>query len=1152
MTVSDTIRKPDKHISLTKGGVTVSFNLCNAQGIQDPLAIRQEQNPALGIKMHQGGTKHSDYVPPYATLEQRDWSGGRGLDDMDLDESRYFDSKAAHTWNEGKILMGPQYKYGKGYRNSDTNMWDAETGDYAYLSMYGTTKGFSASFTADASYNAARISVVLVKYGSPGEATIAIRSDAAGVPDTLVSATTATLSEEGIPTQVTAVIDGAITDTNVFHICVSNEGAAWDADNRYDVLAGTLSGCNRQTLDDNWSTNTQGPYFRITDAHNPFKAFFFQYAEVPHVVVDYEDKTIAPKIFINGDMGRLTTAAGTGSGYLQDSTKSWVTDQWVGAKVIIYSGTGSGDATRYRTIISNTATALMFKFPWDQPLDTSSVYCIIDTDIWQEITGHNLRAHHPITDAISVGSLAYIARGDYLPILEMRYPSLLTGEFKNVTGYGGTFLEVATDSNGDLKLWMATRSVQDGSTSHIERSDIPYGDRRSTFGEIDWGYTVSITNADMELDSSWSSVGSVVTNERSSTVAHNATYSRHIVADDDNEGIRQEITGLIIGSTYKLSGWAYMASGATVTNGDMELDSDWSSVGTPTTNERSDAESMGGTYSRHIVADADNEGVTQSITGLTIGTEYHFSCWVKIPAASANGVTFEFGGTVLDSTSVKDTWTFLSGSFTATATSHNLQILSAGGAAEFYADDVASGSPNGCKMKFGGTELDAVELGSYGTWVRLSGNFVATAVSHYLEFLSDGGAAEFYIDNTEIQKQKTGLQDALYEKITGLIAYGEPERLFVATTGGLYMESNGKFVAIPIRDMRYAADERNGKALAVHDVYLFLSFHDGLERYYKSNLDDMGPDREEGLPEGRRGNFSDLVVYPGRMYGAYDGGDTGVSSVLMYNNFGWHEVWRAPITSTITGSRRLLGKGSRIDSLYVQATPGSDVDKLWISCDGDFIWVPIDLNPQNNDSYRYTYSSTLEMQTIYYGKQDVEKHWAKVKVIAENLSAASGNRVFVDYRVDGDTAWIQVGEYDTSPFESHNIVDSSGDKVSGRSIKLRLRMETGSALSTPEIKAVALDFIEQNPVRNSWSMTFLAEDNNITLQGVPAYDRVETGLSYLETWRDSPTPAAMGAWSSMVNGKNVKIVYLAPSFVLVDPLSQKEKLVYTMTVIETD
>ena len=100
----------------------------------------------------------------------------------------------------------------------------------------------------------------------------------------------------------------------------------------------------------------------------------------------------------------------------------------------------------------------------------------------------------------------------------------------------------------------------------------------------------------------------------------------------------------------------------------------------------------------------------------------------------------------------------------------------------------------------------------------------------------------------------------------------------------------------------------------------------GIQRYYNQQVDSVGPDKDTGLPEDRQGQIADLCVYPGRYFAAIDAGD-GYSSVLMNNNSGWHEIYRAP------------NPGERIRHLGYQAISGTRPDRLWISVGDDIVWL---------------------------------------------------------------------------------------------------------------------------------------------------------------------------------------------------------------------
>ena len=64
-----------------------------------------------------------------------------------------------------------------------------------------------------------------------------------------------------------------------------------------------------------------------------------------------------------------------------------------------------------------------------------------------------------------------------------------------------------------------------------------------------------------------------------------------------------------------------------VTNGNMELDENWSNWGTPGTNERSNEQAHGGTYSRKLVYGAVSGGIQGATFATTTGGWYVYSFW---------------------------------------------------------------------------------------------------------------------------------------------------------------------------------------------------------------------------------------------------------------------------------------------------------------------------------------------------------------------------------------------------------------------------------------------------------------------------------------------------------------------------------------------
>lgn len=128
-----------------------------------------------------------------------------------------------------------------------------------------------------------------------------------------------------------------------------------------------------------------------------------------------------------------------------------------------------------------------------------------------------------------------------------------------------------------------------------------------------------------------------------------------------------------------------------IINGDLELDSNWSDYGTPTTNERSAVQKQSGSYSRHVVCDGASEGIISDYFSVVAGVNYRIQVWVYVVSGS---VSITRTHARLDWTTLVSSgtgsWQLLETTMVASATGgEQIRIRSAFGAAEFYVDDVS-------------------------------------------------------------------------------------------------------------------------------------------------------------------------------------------------------------------------------------------------------------------------------------------------------------------------------------------------------------------------------------------------------------------------------------------------------------------------------
>lgn len=143
-----------------------------------------------------------------------------------------------------------------------------------------------------------------------------------------------------------------------------------------------------------------------------------------------------------------------------------------------------------------------------------------------------------------------------------------------------------------------------------------------------------------------------------------------------------------IGATWAIASGVVVntptGDGELIVNGDMELDADWLDNGSPTTNERSNEQAHGGTYSRKIVVDAAIEGCRQSGLGSN-GSYIRGSAWLY---CAAGGAFLLVGGSGSPATSAA-AWTQRSRVIRLTAAA-TVAAASTSATATFYADDVSA------------------------------------------------------------------------------------------------------------------------------------------------------------------------------------------------------------------------------------------------------------------------------------------------------------------------------------------------------------------------------------------------------------------------------------------------------------------------------
>jgi len=366
------------------------------------------------------------------------------------------------------------------------------------------------------------------------------------------------------------------------------------------------------------------------------------------------------------------------------------------------------------------------------------------------------------------------------------------------------------------------------------------------------------------------------------------------------------------------------------------------------------------------------------------------------------------------------------------------------------------------------------------------------------------------------------------------------DNVWIQTESQIYeiqSQNSDAIVPLPLGELKSVRSSLTGIGFTINDVYMFFNLDTKLERYYLRTMEDIGPDLDEGLPANRQGAPLTLLSFPGRVYACFDGGTDNYSSILVYKNNGWHEVYRAP------------RKGVRIRGGGIQSIPGSTIKRLWFRQGWEILWLPISWNPLNDTEYTYTHEGFLETGRNYGGRRDIQKYFHSLKLATEQLAA--GVTIEVDYKTDTVTTWTEISDvFDTSPYQEISL--ASTNNVSGRWIQFRLRFYTTDNTKTPVLIATILKALSIFEVKYTYTLTFRLSDNDINLLGEQESDSAYTKRGVLDGWVASALPITMNSISLFEDAKLVKpsSVPVKRLRILKDKETGKETWICQMTFLE--
>ena len=407
------------HFSLTdRFNNEIGFLICDSEGkVPKKVEFISHAQDRTSFKQTTGNISLDSFEYPYTPIAQDNWSGGRGNLNFEKDTTKYLDGFRARTSVENKVFLGPQEQFCKGYRKLD----QSEQGNTDFRMLTGGMLQVGKRFTASASYTAQKVFLLLRRRGTPADLTVAICNDSSGAVGSVIGSAQLEHSEltDILSEWVVLEITAALTSGTAYWLTVAGDSSDDERDHwEIGVKPATEESTYFSNDGDYDGLADFDLYYRITDADVAGTPVIpFEYKEQIYCVVS--PSSGAPEIFMNGDRGAAD--ANTGAlGTLVDATKSWTTDQWAGAVVVLVDGKGETEPIYYRKITGNNETTLTLEKSWTIEQDTTTEYVIVGgAGDWRSLGACGLTA--PVTDVmVNTKGIVYFAMGEGVNIRRMR------------------------------------------------------------------------------------------------------------------------------------------------------------------------------------------------------------------------------------------------------------------------------------------------------------------------------------------------------------------------------------------------------------------------------------------------------------------------------------------------------------------------------------------------------------------------------------------------------------------------------------------------------------------------------------------------------------------------------------------------------------
>lgn len=1130
VSVGATVKFPTHDVSLTDvDGKQAGLVLCNRNGFKDPTQLKMSAMPRTPMQMTQGSAGYDDMELPFVAEVQTTMAGGRGNETLSSDRTKFFDSYRLDTTKEYPICA-PAVIAQTGIAptgnltpcSSSPNFYTIGIGTIPILFQYTCA---AQTIVTGITINASSSTYPEVEL---------YYSILAGVSNP-TWATNNEKTEMMYTAHLKNLLDG---DTVCFLPCSPTTVEAGEnlyvilfADKQAATRIGTGVGDGATYYSaiglEDWVLEFDNTFLKSTiHTASEFDVKLFEYKRQLYAVLNETNKDSA-KLYMNGWRGVADANTGALS-TLKDSTQTgWANDAAAGCIVLIINGKGEHEDQPWRRVVSSASGVLTLSTPWKIGHDTTTEYVVLGSNAWTEISTLD-KVPNPdvecmdkaVTSVAVVNDYVVFAFGDddYISCYKVDNNTNVFREQWAITAQKADLLMPIVNEQGDLLLWRA-----DYDDCTVDYATPP----AFTVTTMTFNFDINAElRADLTLqrDRLYYSLWEELTNSQNDTLLQLTRMRDNLKV----EGTRLIGTGkpaspqagtLLAEATTRYTNSTADKLAASRAAEDLRLEA-YRIIGSG----GSDTIAAPGTYVYYSGSPNDvthdsllkiaNAGGTDAEKIELTNRIYQLigDGTIAVPGV----VELVSGGTSVDSLIKKaDTDSDTADALYAIADAeytelYNRAIDIVGAAAT---GTVASPTYISGAIQSELQRVNADITAEQARLVRNGGNgsdlmrqildltyqITSTATESENSATAEiTGYLAAHTDNTNSVAHKYLPANikcgSTSSRITNIIPYSTPVIPYILKEDSFGSISDNIYQEIPLAELRSVRAENNGKTAMHYGVYLYFNLEGGrIERYFDQRIDDVGFNRDEGMPRERQGEVSKLVPYPGRFYAACNAGFSGYSTVMCNNGMGWHEIYRSGTA------------GLRITDIYIQPIPGNEyADRLWVSEGGDLLALPIAITPLQQYQYDFFGYNTadfgyVETSWVDFELKDVNKYFHSITIFSDYSSDIKSHQEYdikVWFKVDDEKSWTYAGNtqayvnkeielrYPVSPTTAHN--------VSGKKIKFKIGMKPNQQYQTPRLKAIVINGVLRMPVKQSWNATFLLEPMS-DLRKKTVVNKLETG-----------------------------------------------------------